>query len=44
MWLETGNEKSGLEHILLRHESEFLKIGITTDKLVDVAKAATTVG
>lgn len=28
MWLETGNQNSGLEHIISRHQTEFTKRGI----------------
>jgi len=36
--------KSGLKHVLIRHEKEFLKAGIKKEKIVDVAKAATMIG
>lgn len=31
IWLETGNESSGLEHIIIEHKSDFNDIGITQD-------------
>ncbi|KAI1409998.1 hypothetical protein F5Y13DRAFT_168744 [Hypoxylon sp. FL1857] len=44
LWLEKGNKRSGKEHILIGHGQEFLKKGIPTDKLEELAEATTTVG
>lgn len=33
IWLETGNVKTGLQHILLRHANQFIQHGIPEDKI-----------
>lgn len=35
IWLETGNEKSGLQHIIQNHGSEFNEKGIKNDDIPD---------
>jgi hypothetical protein len=36
VWLEKGDWKTGFVHIWERHQSEFLKRGITKDEIVEV--------
>ena len=39
IWLEKGNSKSGLEHIVQRHEQDFKKIhGVSRDNIVPHTK------
>jgi hypothetical protein len=34
VWLEKGNAKAGLEHIMTRHGSQFSKLGVTGEEKV----------
>ncbi|KAI9924193.1 hypothetical protein ASPWEDRAFT_42625 [Aspergillus wentii DTO 134E9] len=42
LWVETGNERAGLAHILKRHLGEFEEYD--SDKLLELAEASTSVG
>ena len=33
VWMESGNQKSGLQHILNEHEAQFNKQGVSTEKI-----------
>lgn len=40
VWLESGNEKAGLAHIVTKHAGEFLGRGITADQIPDAIMTA----
>lgn len=44
IFLETGNAKAGLQHIIEEHAKDFENIGITTDKIPEVVMDAVTNG
>jgi filamentous hemagglutinin len=44
VFLETGNAKGGLEHILLRHGEEFVNAGVARDDIPDLVFRAATEG
>jgi hypothetical protein len=44
LWLEQGDQRSGLIHIVHRHGAEFLQHNIQEEELVEFAKAVTSVG
>jgi hypothetical protein len=44
IFLETGNARAGLEHILVRHEDDFARRGIPKDKIADFVFDAATSG
>ncbi|KAL2361690.1 hypothetical protein RJZ56_005438 [Blastomyces dermatitidis] len=43
LWLEDGSASAGYQH-MLNHAAEFEELGITKDRLAELAEAATTVG
>lgn len=44
IWIEEGNDKAGLKHIVERHSEEFDYRGIPEDKIAELVEAATTLG
>lgn len=44
VWLEEGNPQSGLEHILVRHEKEFVDKGIPRERIAELVHRAATEG
>lgn len=44
VFLEQGNAKAGLQHILDRHENQFVQRGIPADQIPDSVMAAATQG
>lgn len=44
VWVERGNERAGLKHILSRHEKDFIKKGIPKADIVDFIMTAATTG
>ncbi len=40
LWLETGNEKAGFEHIIIEHGEQFVKQGISIDSIPDYLMSA----
>ena len=44
IFLESGSHKSGLEHIILEHGSEFSQKGISNDKIPDFIVEALRIG
>jgi hypothetical protein len=44
IFLETGNARAGLEHILVRHEDDFARRGIPRDQVADFVFQAATDG
>ncbi|KAF2127571.1 hypothetical protein P153DRAFT_358444 [Dothidotthia symphoricarpi CBS 119687] len=43
LWIEQGTDRAGYKH-MLKHKADFEKVGVSEDKLAEVAEAATTVG
>jgi hypothetical protein len=44
VFLESGNAKAGLEHIVTRHGGDFANVGIPEDQIPDLVMAAATRG
>ncbi|MDF0554996.1 hypothetical protein [Kamptonema sp. UHCC 0994] len=44
VFLELGDNESGLQHILKEHSRNFVDIGISPDQIPDVVMAAVTIG
>ncbi len=44
IFLETGNSRSGLKHILEKHEADFLRRGISKDQIPKLVITAVTQG
>lgn len=44
VWLESGSESAGLEHILIRHGDDFANKGVTASEIPDLLSAALTRG
>jgi hypothetical protein len=39
MWLEKGNDGTGLTHILMRHEDDFIRNGITAEQIPEFLRS-----
>jgi hypothetical protein len=43
-WLETGNARAGLQHILVDHEQDFANVGISAEEIPAAIQEALTKG